>query len=241
MIGYRLTTHQTVGEGELVKQVLIHEGVNIEKELYLAIVMDRAVNGPAIVASRIGGMDIEEVAAKQPDAIKVFPIDMSTGVTRELAVNVAKTLGFDTDSCGYPLNVTDQIQRLYDFFLQYDATQVEINPFAVTDKAPDHVVCVDAKINFDDSAAYRQKELFAMEDRETVDPRQKAADSVGLNFVPMDGNIGCLVNGAGLAMATMDIIQLHGGSPANFLDVGGGADVEQVTEAFRILQGDKQV
>ncbi|KAF8820757.1 putative Succinyl-CoA ligase [GDP-forming] subunit beta, partial [Cardiosporidium cionae] len=212
MIGYRLMTHQTTKEGELVKQVLVHEGVNITKELYLAIVLDRAVNGPAVVASRIGGMDIEEVAREQPDAIAIFPININEGLTREACFKIAAQLGFATDFTTYPSGVVDQIQRLYDLFIKCDSTQVEINPFAVTDKGADHVVCVDAKIQFDDSAAFRQKDLFSLE-----------------------------VNGAGLAMATMDIVKLHGGNPANFLDVGGGADATQVAEAFRILQSDNQV
>ncbi|KAF8820872.1 putative Succinyl-CoA ligase [GDP-forming] subunit beta [Cardiosporidium cionae] len=241
MIGYRLMTHQTSKEGELVQQVLVHEGVNITKELYLAIVLDRAVNGPAVVASRIGGMDIEEVARDQPDAIAIFPININEGLSRVDCFKIAAQLGFATDFVTYPSAVVDQIQRLYDLFIKCDSTQVEINPFAVIDTGDDQVVCVDAKIQFDDSAAYRQKDLFSLEDTEGRDPKELAAEKAGLNFVSLDGNIGCLVNGAGLAMATMDIVKLHGGSPANFLDVGGGADAVQVAEAFRILQSDNQV
>ncbi|CEL94328.1 unnamed protein product [Vitrella brassicaformis CCMP3155] len=238
MIGYRLITQQTDELGEEVNKVLVHEGVNIVKELYLAIVLDRSYASPVIVASTQGGMDIEQVAETDPDAIHVRPIDIDTGVSDNDARAIALALGFD-DSC-VP-KVSQQLKRLYELFVACDATQVEINPFAITDVAPDAVMCVDAKIAFDDSAKYRQQELFSMEDESLMDPREAAAHKAGLNYIGLDGNIGCLVNGAGLAMATMDIIKLHGGSPANFLDVGGGANRQQVAEAFRILQADDKV
>eukprot|EP00922_Rhytidocystis_sp_ex-Travisia-forbesii_P028829 GHVS01042256.1.p1 GENE.GHVS01042256.1~~GHVS01042256.1.p1 ORF type:complete len:432 (-),score=98.47 GHVS01042256.1:244-1539(-) len=236
MLGYRLVTHQTTARGELVKQVLIHEGVNITKELYLAIVLDRKVNGPAIIASQMGGMDIEEVAKRDPSAVKVFPIDVLEGLSVKLAEEVAAALGF---AGRQRKDVGEEVMKLYDMFVKCDATQIEINPFAITDDG--RVYCVDAKIQFDDNAAFRQKELFGMEDKDLVDKREDAATAAGLNFVAMDGNIGCLVNGAGLAMATMDIIQLYGGQPANFLDVGGGSETHQIVEALKLLQADTQV
>eukprot|EP00922_Rhytidocystis_sp_ex-Travisia-forbesii_P028840 GHVS01042269.1.p1 GENE.GHVS01042269.1~~GHVS01042269.1.p1 ORF type:complete len:462 (-),score=95.83 GHVS01042269.1:30-1334(-) len=237
MLGYRLVTNQTNSNGEFVKQVLVHEGVNIVKELYLAIVLDRKVNGPAVVVSQMGGMDIEEVAEKDPSAVKVFPIDVMEGLTIEKAEKVAESLGFAVGRCR--TDVAEEIRKLYDMFVECDATQIEINPFAVTDTGD--VYCVDAKIQFDDNAAFRQKELFGMEDKDLVDKREEAATAAGLNFVAMEGNIGCLVNGAGLAMPTRDIIQLYGGKPANFLDVGGGSETHQIVDALKILQSDSQV
>eukprot|EP00916_Digyalum_oweni_P020244 GHVL01033774.1.p1 GENE.GHVL01033774.1~~GHVL01033774.1.p1 ORF type:complete len:389 (-),score=68.63 GHVL01033774.1:182-1348(-) len=238
MIGYNLITHQTDNEGQKVNHVLIHEGVDIEKELYLAIVLDRKYGGPVFVASQEGGVEIETVAEKSPDAIKMIPVDISTGPSQSDVEKVASYLGFEGSHIG---PVSDQIMKLYNLFIKCDATQLEINPLAVTDTKKGDIMCVDAKFNFDDNSFFRQKHLFEMEDTSTKDPREAAADSAGLNYIGLDGNIGCLVNGAGLAMATMDIIKLNGGSPANFLDVGGSATTEQVTEAFRILQADPKV
>lgn len=183
-------------------------------------------------------MDIEEVAHKNPDAIATKPIDPELGIQQADAEFIVKKLGFSDKDVS---SVADQIKKLFELFKKTDATQVEINPLAVTDKGSGHVVFVDAKINFDDNAAYRQKELFDQEDVDTMDPREHAASKHGLNYIGLDGQIGCLVNGAGLAMATMDIVQLHGGTPANFLDVGGGANKEQVAEAFRIITSDPRV
>eukprot|EP00923_Selenidium_pygospionis_P044078 GHVN01076109.1.p1 GENE.GHVN01076109.1~~GHVN01076109.1.p1 ORF type:complete len:280 (-),score=49.52 GHVN01076109.1:185-1024(-) len=194
---------------------------------------------PVVIASTMGGMDIEEVADTKPEAIIKIPIDVIKGVDDRTAKAVAVALELD-DSDGV---ISQQIKALYELFVKCDAIQVEINPFAVTDikSGPNRVMCVDAKIEFDDSAAYRQKELFAQEDKTTRDPCELEAEAFGLNYVGMDGDIGCLVNGAGLAMATMDILHLEGGEPANFLDVGGGANEDQVAEAFKILKSTGQV
>jgi len=242
MIGYRLRTHQTTAEGELVKKVLIVNAAQIVKELYLALIMDRKFDGPVAVVSQMGGVDIEDVAESNPDAIKSHPIDVKKGMTMEDAKQIAKYLGF-CPSKEMNSVAAEQVRRLYELFIETDATQVEINPLAVVGDQPANksVVFVDAKLSFDDNAFYRQKELFDSEDKDTMDYREVAAEKAGLNFVGLDGNVGCLVNGAGLAMATMDIIKLHGGNPANFLDVGGGADEDQVTEAFKILQSDPNV
>lgn len=244
MLGYRLRTHQTTSEGELVKKVLIVNAADIVKEMYLALIMDRAMNGPVAVISQMGGVDIEEVSESNPSAIKTHPIDIKTGMTTNDAVQIAKLLGFCPGS-NRELNAStaEQVKRMYQLFIETDATQVEINPLATVSNAPadKSVVFIDAKLSFDDNAFYRQKELFASEDKDTMDYRELAAEKSGLNFVGLDGNVGCLVNGAGLAMATMDIIKLNGGNPANFLDVGGGADEDQVTDAFKILQSDPNV
>jgi len=215
---------------------MVAEALDISRETYLAILLDRSHNGPVLVASPEGGMDIEEVAEKNPEAIFTEPIDISAGVTDEQARRMAQNLKFEG-----PLvdQAAVQIQNLYKLFCKVDATQVEINPFGET---PDgQVVCFDAKINFDDNAAFRQKEVFAMEDNSESDPREVEAAADNLNYIGMDGNIGCLVNGAGLAMATMDMVKLCGGEPANFLDVGGGVNEAQVTSAFRLLRSDPQV
>jgi succinyl-CoA synthetase beta subunit len=243
MLGQTLVTHQTGPEGQQVRTVLVNEGISIKSEKYLAILMDRASNGPVIVASAQGGMDIEEVAAKNPKAIIKEPIDIRKGLLPAQTLRVAKAIGFK--DANVPA-AQKQIANLYDLFLGTDATQVEINPFAegqyVGDKqAKEEVFCVDAKLNFDDNASFRQKDIFAMRDRSMEDPRDVAASDVGLNYIGLDGNIGCLVNGAGLAMATMDIIKQKGGEPANFLDVGGGATAEMVASAFRIITSDARV
>eukprot|EP01147_Barroeca_monosierra_P003019 gene3019-5803_t len=214
MLGHRLTTKQTPPDGVFVNKLMVAEALDISQEKYFAILLDRDSNGPVMVASPEGGVDIEEVAAKFPELIFKEPIDIFKGAK-------------------------EQMRKLYHMFHEIDATQVEINPLAET---PDgQVVCFDAKINFDENAAFRQKEIFDMRDTAEEDPRDVEADSYGLNYIGMDGNIACLVNGAGLAMATMDIIKLHGGEPANFLDCGGGVTEEMVTNAFKLLAGDKQV
>mmetsp|Transcript_6982 Transcript_6982/g.11073 ORF Transcript_6982/g.11073 Transcript_6982/m.11073 type:complete len:430 (+) Transcript_6982:2166-3455(+) len=241
MLGDVLVTHQTGPEGAEVNTVLVNEGITINSEKYFAILMDRAHNGPVIVASAQGGMDIEEVAEKTPEAIVTEPIDIVKGLQPEQTLRVAKALGFKEENI--PL-AQKQMSNLYDLFLGTDATQVEINPFAeglYEGASREEVFCVDAKLNFDDSADFRQKDVFAMRDKSTEDPRDVAADEIGLNYIGLDGNIGCLVNGAGLAMATMDIIKLKGGDPANFLDVGGGATAEMVASAFRIITSDDNV
>ncbi|KAF8924120.1 beta' subunit [Haplosporangium bisporale] len=198
--------------------------------------MDRKSQGPVMVASSQGGVDIESVAAENPDAILQLPIDINKGVDRAAVRDLAERMGF-TPKCVD--QATDTMINLYDLFMQKDATMVEINPMA--ESADHEVICMDAKINFDDNAEFRQKEVHALRDVTQEDPREVAAAKYNLNYIGLDGSIGCLVNGAGLAMSTMDIIKLHGGEPANFLDVGGGATAEQVTEAFKIISSDPRV
>jgi len=236
MFGNSLVTKQTGPEGQLTSKVLIHEGITFNKELYFAILMDRDHNGPVIVASQQGGMDIEEVAESDPDAIFTEAIDIVKGIQPEQTLRVAQKLGFAPELIP---DAQEQMANLYEMFIGSDATQVEINPLVVT--VDGKVYCVDAKINFDDNAAFRQKDLFVQADNSMEDAREVAAGKFDLNYIGLDGNIGCMVNGAGLAMATMDIIQLHGGSPANFLDVGGGANEQQVEEAFKIITSDPKV
>uniref|UniRef100_A0A7S2KJN3 Succinate--CoA ligase [ADP-forming] subunit beta, mitochondrial n=1 Tax=Leptocylindrus danicus TaxID=163516 RepID=A0A7S2KJN3_9STRA len=237
MLGHTLVTKQTGPQGQPVRALLINEGITILNEMYLAILLDRKYSGPVIVASKCGGMDIEEVAESTPDEITAIPIDIAIGVTDEQAEQAVTALGllpFDLREQG-----KHQVKRLYELFLAKDATQVEINPLAVASDG--NLYCVDAKLNFDDCASYRQPELFEQRDTTMEDQRELKAEEIGLNYIALDGNIGCLVNGAGLAMGTMDIIKLHGASPANFLDVGGGATQEQVKEAFKIITSDPNV
>uniref|UniRef100_A0A2R5LG11 Succinate--CoA ligase [GDP-forming] subunit beta, mitochondrial n=1 Tax=Ornithodoros turicata TaxID=34597 RepID=A0A2R5LG11_9ACAR len=236
MLGHNLVTKQTSKDGVKVNKVMIAEAMDIARETYLAILMDRAHNGPVIVASPAGGVDIEDVAEKTPELIFKEPVDIKKGITDEQARSIAKNLGFKDALLD---QAAEQIKQLYNLFIKVDATQVEVNPFGET---PDgRVVCFDAKINFDDNAAFRQERIFEQEDVAESDPREVLAAKHQLNYIGMDGNIACLVNGAGLAMATMDIIQLHGGSPANFLDVGGNVKEDQVTQAFKILTEDPRV
>jgi len=241
MLGYNLVTHQTGPEGQLCQKVLVNEGITIDSEKYLAIIMDRETDGPCIVASPKGGMDIEEVAENDPDSIHTVIIDPRAGIQSEQSEQVARALEFPEHKIAMAQH---EIESLYNLFMDTDATQVEINPFAeggVPGGEQDQIFCVDAKLNFDDNAMFRQKEVFAMRDTSIEDPRDVAAEAAGLNYIGLDGNIGCMVNGAGLAMATMDIIKLYGGDPANFLDVGGGATAEQVSTALTILTGDPKV
>jgi len=234
MLGHKLVTKQTTKEGVLVNKVMIAESLNFKKEFYFAILMDRGTQGPVVVASPQGGMDIEEVAEKTPDLIFKEPVDFHKGLLPEQAHKLAGKLGFK-DLQG----ASEQMQKLYKMFIATDATQIEINPFVETDKGK--VYCVDAKINIDDNAGFRQKDMFDNRDTSEDDPREVAASKFDLNYIGMDGSIGCMVNGAGLAMATMDIIKLYNGSPANFLDVGGGAKASQITQAFKIISGDPKV
>lgn len=236
MLGNRLITKQTPAEGVLVNKVMIAEALDIERETYFAIVMDRASGGPVMVGSPRGGVDIEAVAEQTPELMFRSPIDIQTGPTWEQTQKLASQLGFTGDKLDV---ATQQMLNLYKLFIAFDATQVEINPFGETPCG--RVVCFDAKINFDDNAEFRQLAVFNDRDTAEEDPREVAARKFNLNYIGMDGSIGCLVNGAGLAMATMDIIQLHGGSPANFLDVGGSATESQVKEAFKIITSDTQV
>lgn len=242
MIGNVLVTKQTGEAGQPVSMVLVNEGLTILSETYFAILMDRAYNGPVIVASKEGGVDIEEVAESNPDAIVTEPIDIMAGIQPEQTERVARALGFKDDLIP---EVQQQIANMYEMFLATDATQVEINPFAEGSYAgrdePSSVFCVDAKLNFDSNAEFRQKDIFAMRDTSMEDSRDVEADEIGVEYIGLDGNIGCMVNGAGLAMATMDIIKLNGGDPANFLDLGGGVTEPQVAAAFQVVSSDPNV
>lgn len=238
MLGRRLVTKQTQKDGVLVRKVMVAESIPILRETYLAFLMDREYNGPVVVHSPAGGVDIEEVAEKTPDLIYKEPVDIAVGITKDQCRRIAENLKFKG---ALAEEAADQIRRLYELFLKLEATQIEINPFVETG---DHrVFSVDAKLNFDESAAFRQKAVFGLglDSAEESDPREVDARKHKLNYIGLDGNIACLVNGAGLAMATMDIIKLFGGSPANFLDVGGTVTEEQVFHAFRILTADHRV
>ncbi|PUU78226.1 hypothetical protein B9Z19DRAFT_1127176 [Tuber borchii] len=236
MIGQKLITKQTGPGGKLCTGVYICERKFARREFYLAILMDRATQGPIIVSSSQGGMDIEGVAKENPDAIVTTPIDIHKGVTDEVATKVATSLGF-SEQC-IP-EAAQTIKNLYKVFVEKDATQIEINPLSETN---DHkVLAMDAKLGFDDNADFRQKEIFSWRDKTQEDPDEIKAAEHGLNFIKLDGDIGCLVNGAGLAMATMDIIKLNGGQPANFLDCGGGATAQAIEQAFQLITNDPKV
>mmetsp|Transcript_10608 Transcript_10608/g.18056 ORF Transcript_10608/g.18056 Transcript_10608/m.18056 type:complete len:443 (+) Transcript_10608:45-1373(+) len=236
MLGNTLVTKQTGASGQMVNKVLIAQRHYIRREAYFAILLDRKTSRVMLVGSKFGGMDIEAVAEENPDAIIKVSVNIEKGITDEQAMKMASSLGFPAKLHS---NLAEQIKNMYQLFISTDATQVEINPLVETSNG--EVMCVDAKINFDDNAAYRQKEIFELRDFSQEDQREVSASKFDLNFIGLDGSIGCLVNGAGLAMATMDIIQLEGGSPANFLDVGGGATDKQVTEALKIIAGDPKV
>lgn len=236
MIGHKLITKQTGAAGRPCNAVYIVERKFARREFYLAILMDRARQGPVIVASSQGGMDIEEVAKSNPSAIKTYPVDIHQGVTDELAKQVVTELGF-SEQCLE--TAAGEVKKLYKLFNEKDATQIEINPWSET---TDHeVYCMDAKLGFDDNADFRQKEVFSTRDTSQEDADEVKAAEYGLNFIKLDGDIGCLVNGAGLAMATMDIIKLNGGQPANFLDVGGGATPAAIQNAFDLITSDPKV
>jgi len=237
MIGEELVTKQ-VKSGILCNKVFLMEALDIQREMYLSILMDRASGGPLMVGSPSGGTSIEDVAASNPELIFTEPIDITIGITDDIATRMAGNLGLEEGTDTFDKAVT-LMKNLYGMFLACDCTQVEINPLAETPKG-DVLVC-DAKVNFDDNAEFRQKDIFARRDVTQEDSREVDASKYDLNYIGLDGNIGCMVNGAGLAMSTMDIIQLKGGSPANFLDVGGGATEEQVEKAFEILNADPKV
>ena len=236
MIGQTLVTKQTGEEGKLVSKVMIAEAVDIERELYLAILMDRETCSPVIVASTEGGMDIEEVAESTPEKIVRQFIHPLAGLQGYEVRKLAKALELSGDTAK---QFSKLIANLYKLFLQSDCSMVEINPLVVTPEG--NVLALDAKFGFDDNALYRHPDIVAYRDTDEEDPREVEASKFDLNYIGLDGNIACLVNGAGLAMATMDIIQHCGGSPANFLDVGGGATKEQVSAAFKIILGDPNV
>jgi succinyl-CoA synthetase beta subunit len=236
MLGQILVTHQTGPAGRLVNKVLVAESADIAREIYFAVLLDRASAAPLIVASTEGGVEIEAVAAKSPEKIIREPIEPLAGLQPYQARKLASQLGFESSQLK---NASKLFDGLYRTFIAYDCSMVEVNPLVVTNKG--EVLALDAKFNFDDNALYRHPEIAAMRDVAEEDPREVEASKHGLNYIGLDGNIACLVNGAGLAMATMDIIKFYGGEPANFLDVGGGATEEQVTEAFKILIADKHV
>jgi succinyl-CoA synthetase beta subunit len=235
MLGQVLVTKQTGEEGRLVRKVMIAESVTISKELYLAILMDRESCQPVIVVSTEGGMDIEEVAEKTPEKILREYVNPLAGLQAYQVRKLCENLGLQTTARQFGR----LLHSLYKLFIECDCSMVEINPVVITTE--DHVYALDAKFNFDDNALFRHPEISAMRDKEEEDPREVAAAEHELNYIGLDGNIACLVNGAGLAMSTMDLVKYHGGQPANFLDVGGGADVNQVTEAFRIILSDPHV
>jgi succinyl-CoA synthetase beta subunit len=236
ILGMTLITHQTGPEGKKVARLLIEEGLEIERELYLSIVIDRASAAPVIIASAAGGMDIEEVAASEPEKILREVISPGTGIVPFQARKLAFGMGLGAGPANKLVKV---LESIYKAFIETDASMIEINPLILT-KSGD-LLALDAKVSFDDSALYRHPELKELRDVSEEDPLEVEASKFSLNYIRLDGNIGCMVNGAGLAMATMDIIKLAGGEPANFLDVGGGANAEQIKNAFRILMADKNV
>jgi succinyl-CoA synthetase beta subunit len=236
MLGQTLVTHQTGPQGRVVNKVLVAESVEIEREIYFAILLDRATAAPLVVASTEGGVEIETVAAKSPEKIMREPVDPLAGLQLFQTRKLAKQLAFESAQIKAASKLFD---GLYRTFAGLDCSMVEVNPLVVTKKG--EVLALDAKFNFDDNALYRHPEVAAMRDTAEEDPREVEASKHGLNYIGLDGDIACLVNGAGLAMATMDIIKFYGGSPANFLDVGGGATEEQITDAFKILIADKNV
>jgi len=237
MLGQKLFTKQTGPEGKLVNKVLVAMRHFVRRESYFAITLDRSFGGPVMVGSKEGGVDIEKVAEENPNSIVKFGVNIDSGPTPEQTKELAESLGFHGENQVF--QAQNQISSLYKLFKEKDCTMLEVNPLVETSEGK--VMCMDAKINFDDNAEFRQKEIFSMEDSSQKDTREVEAKKWDLNYIALDGSIGCLVNGAGLAMATMDIIKLYGGSPANFLDVGGGATQQQVTAAIRILSHDPKV
>jgi len=236
ILGMTLVTHQTGPEGRLVKKVLVEQALEIKQELYLGIVLDRAQAKPVIMMSKAGGMEIEEVAARTPELIIKEAVDPAVGLMPYQTRNLAFGVGLDPAL----LRVAGSfITNLYKMFLAYDCSLVEINPLVVT--ADGQMLALDAKVNFDDNALYRHKELLELDDPDEMDPLEREAKQHNLNYIRLDGNIGAMVNGAGLAMATMDLIKMAGAEPANFLDVGGGASADMIANGFRIILSDPRV
>lgn len=236
LLGNDLVTIQTGPEGKTVQQVLVEAGCDIARELYLGIVIDRACGMPVLMVSSEGGVNIEEVAEKTPELIFKEPFHPETGLQSAQVASLCEKLDITGDSVQ---SAESFMTKLCKFFVDFDCSIAEINPLVVTGSGD--IIALDAKVNFDDNALFRHKELLELRDLSEEDPAEVRAGEADLSYVQLEGNIGCLVNGAGLAMSTMDIIKLHGGEPSNFLDVGGGAKTDQVTEAFRILLGDKNV
>lgn len=236
LIGSTLVTHQTGPEGKEVHRLYVEEGSSIERELYLSVLVDRATSRISFIASTEGGMDIEEVAAKTPEKILSFSVDPASGISGFHGRKVAYALGLEGDLNKQAVAL---IEKLYKAFVAEDMSMLEINPLVVTGEGK--IVCLDAKVNFDSNALYRHKDIVELRDLTEEDPSEVEASKYDLNYIKLDGKIGCMVNGAGLAMATMDIIKLYGSEPANFLDVGGGATKEKVTAAFKIILSDPSV
>ena len=236
ILGMRLVTHQTGPGGQLVRRLLIEEGADIRSELYVGMVVDRASQRAVLMASSEGGMDIEEVAARTPEKIHKLAIHPITGLAEGEAEDIARRIGIPH---GAMAQAAALLRALYRAFDETDASLAEINPLIVTGEGK--VVALDAKMNFDDNALFRHPEIAALRDLDEEDPAEIEASRHGLSYIALDGDIGCLVNGAGLAMATMDIIKLYGGAPSNFLDVGGGATTEKVTEAFKLMLGNPRL
>ena len=236
LIGKNLVTPQTTKDGVEVRNIYVEEGCNISKELYLGIVLDREKDLPVIMASTEGGVEIEEVASKNPEKILKVHVDPITGLGDWQARQIAFGLGLEGNQIR---NCIKFMKSLYKLFVDLDCSIVEINPLVVNTE--NEIIALDAKINFDSSALFRHKEIEELRDTNEEEPLETRANKVGLNYIKLDGEIGCMVNGAGLAMATMDIIKLHGGEPANFLDVGGGADAKQVAEGFKVILSDPEV
>ncbi|MBB5224166.1 succinyl-CoA synthetase beta subunit [Amaricoccus macauensis] len=236
MLGRTLVTHQSGPAGKVVNRIYIEDGSDISRELYLALLIDRVSSRIAFVCSTEGGMDIEEVAAKTPEKVLTFTIDPASGISGFHGRRVAFALGLEGKQVK---QCVDLINKLYRLFIEKDAEMLEINPLIVTTDGD--LKCLDAKMGFDSNALYRQKDILALRDETEEDPKELAASKFDLNYIALEGEIGCMVNGAGLAMATMDIIKLYGAEPANFLDVGGGANKEKVTEAFKIITSDPNV
>jgi succinyl-CoA synthetase beta subunit len=236
ILGMQLVTHQTGPQGQKVRRLLVEEGADIRKELYIGMVLDRGTQRVALMASSEGGMDIEEVAAKTPEKIHKVLIDPASGLTDRDATEVARKIGIPTAALN---DAAILLKNLYKAYWEIDASLVEINPLVLTGDSK--VLALDSKINIDDNALFRHPEIVAMRDLDEEDPLEIEASKYDLNYISLDGAIGCMVNGAGLAMATMDTIKLFGGSPANFLDVGGGATAEKVTAAFKIMLSNPKV
>ena len=236
MIGMTLVTHQTGPQGRLVKRVLVEETLPIDRELYLGVVLDRNIQKPVLMASSAGGVEIEEVAAKTPELILKETMHPGIGLSRYQARRLAFGMGVPADSIG---SVVEAMTALAEAYRATTANLVEINPFVITKDA--RAVALDAKIDLDDNGLFRHPELSELRDLDEEDPLETDAINHGLNYIKLDGNVGCMVNGAGLAMATMDIIQYSGGSPANFLDVGGGAHADQIKNGFRLILSDPNV
>ncbi|MBW8308111.1 MAG: ADP-forming succinate--CoA ligase subunit beta [Candidatus Paracaedibacteraceae bacterium] len=236
LLGTTLVTHQTGPKGQMVRKVYVESGCNIDRELYVSLVLDRNSGRVAVIASQAGGMDIEEVAEKTPEKIIQFNFDPSTAYKSYHGRKLAYALRLEGDAQKQMLKLTETLVKSY---CELDCTQIEINPLVVTKEG--NLIVLDAKVSFDDNALFRHPEIESLRDLAEEDPAETEAHKHELNYVKLDGTIGCMVNGAGLAMATMDIIKLHGGEPANFLDVGGGATKERVSEAFKLILADQNV